>query len=358
MAGADRDRDFLFPCLALAVMSSKRRARRYSTSATNSGKPNSRPSSSPSAPSTARESRGRTWTGLTVNDYLSDDYVRNRPVHVRDVFADRASSGSTTDATSRLFTPISDGSSSDTEMDEEVSSHYPSAIGMQHSNSEDTIRQSGGTRSPGSVPIYPTHSPRPLTYASLPPTPISTSPPPPPITPLSPNSCSTLTSSEPPFSLWDYLREELLATDFDSHQEMKWERVSNFLNIPVAIEKVSCKSNPFENVAYMILDHGFRIRALSGFVSLHVHNSAYPVHFSVLAALVQHLLLAPSSYSTASTKSRPLTDASSRCSHCDIGAPHRREQDLSFDKRARHHQAVRDFQCPGSRYAFALFPCS
>ncbi|KIM31638.1 hypothetical protein M408DRAFT_317895 [Serendipita vermifera MAFF 305830] len=40
-----------------------------------------------------------------------------------------------------------------------------------------------------------------------------------------------------PFSLWDYLREELLATDFDSHQEMKWERVSNFLNIPFAVEK-------------------------------------------------------------------------------------------------------------------------
>lgn len=42
----------------------------------------------------------------------------------------------------------------------------------------------------------------------------------------------------PPFSLWDYLREELLATDFDSHQELKWERVGNFLSMPVAIEKV------------------------------------------------------------------------------------------------------------------------
>ncbi len=31
-----------------------------------------------------------------------------------------------------------------------------------------------------------------------------------------------------PFSLWDYLREELLATDFDSHQELKWERVRQF----------------------------------------------------------------------------------------------------------------------------------
>lgn len=42
----------------------------------------------------------------------------------------------------------------------------------------------------------------------------------------------------PPFSLWDYLREELLATDFDSHQEQKWERVSNFLSMPLAMEKI------------------------------------------------------------------------------------------------------------------------
>ena len=38
-------------------------------------------------------------------------------------------------------------------------------------------------------------------------------------------------------STWT-LREELLATDFDSHQELKWERVSNFLSMPIAIEKV------------------------------------------------------------------------------------------------------------------------
>lgn len=42
----------------------------------------------------------------------------------------------------------------------------------------------------------------------------------------------------PPYSLWDYLREELLATDFDSHQELKWERVGNFLSVPLALEKV------------------------------------------------------------------------------------------------------------------------
>ncbi|KAF5348675.1 hypothetical protein D9758_006827 [Tetrapyrgos nigripes] len=71
-----------------------------------------------------------------------------------------------------------------------------------------------------------------LTYASLPPTPLSASP---PITPTTP---TFIPYQPPPFSLWDYLREELLATDFDSHQELKWDRVYNFLNIPLAMEKI------------------------------------------------------------------------------------------------------------------------
>lgn len=71
----------------------------------------------------------------------------------------------------------------------------------------------------------------PLAYASLPPTPISRS--------ASPSFETVPTSrNPPPFSLWDYLREELLATDFDSHQELKWDRVSNFLSMPLAMEKV------------------------------------------------------------------------------------------------------------------------
>ncbi|KAJ2919933.1 hypothetical protein MD484_g433, partial [Candolleomyces efflorescens] len=66
--------------------------------------------------------------------------------------------------------------------------------------------------------------------------------PPTPLSPLSPTFGShephKIDGHEAPFSLWDYLREELLATDFDSHQEQKWERVSNFLSMPVAMEKI------------------------------------------------------------------------------------------------------------------------
>jgi hypothetical protein len=86
--------------------------------------------------------------------------------------------------------------------------------------------------------------PPPTAYASLPPTPILPSrpidSPPLPISPIEPAFESDLPEPEGvPFSLWDYLREELLATDFDSHQEMKWERVRNFLSMPYAMEKVS-----------------------------------------------------------------------------------------------------------------------
>ena len=82
---------------------------------------------------------------------------------------------------------------------------------------------------------------------SLPATPITSTPPPEiprltsaqfPRTDHDPSPIHDESAEAAPFSLWDYLREELLATDFDSHQELKWERVSNFLSMPVAIEKV------------------------------------------------------------------------------------------------------------------------
>ena len=89
-----------------------------------------------------------------------------------------------------------------------------------------------------------------FTYSSLPPTPITSSPP--PTTSNAERYRSPQDQSDvyiPPFSLWDYLREELLATDFDSHQELKWERVSNFLSIPIAIEKVSTSCVAYVMVA-------------------------------------------------------------------------------------------------------------
>ena len=112
---------------------------------------------------------------------------------------------------------------------------------LQQEDSQDTIlppRAVDVEDPPRFQEIFPKlPNSKPFTYSSLPPTPIASSPPLDtntfPITPTKPS-----TSYQQPFSIWDYLQEELLATDFDSHQEMKWERVSNFLNIPYAIEKV------------------------------------------------------------------------------------------------------------------------
>jgi len=95
---------------------------------------------------------------------------------------------------------------------------------------------------------------RPLAYASLPPSPISSSPPPSQTrVPTSVYSDSGAHHHQPPFSLWDYLREELLSTDFDSHQELKWERVSNFLAIPLAMEKVGFEFYDLSSSEILIL---------------------------------------------------------------------------------------------------------
>jgi hypothetical protein len=101
-------------------------------------------------------------------------------------------------------------------------------------------------------------STRRLTYASLPSTPTIQSPaflpsPPPEELPYPADHAS-------PFTLWDYLREELLATDFDSHQELKWERVSNFLSIPWAIEKVGCDHVPTRSKSLTEAGADYRIR--------------------------------------------------------------------------------------------------
>ncbi|KAI8146129.1 eukaryotic membrane protein family-domain-containing protein [Fennellomyces sp. T-0311] len=75
-----------------------------------------------------------------------------------------------------------------------------------------------------------------------------------PLSPLSPPAPLTPSSSSPPlsaqsadhkddaddvsFSFWDYLRDELTVSDFDSTQEIKRERITNFLGVPAAIEKL------------------------------------------------------------------------------------------------------------------------
>ncbi|GJJ06482.1 hypothetical protein Clacol_000674 [Clathrus columnatus] len=111
----------------------------------------------------------------------------------------------------------------------QLSSSSP-LIGMEPSTIDNGNEPGSPIKAVNSASVVPSDAEM-KTYTSLPPSPVSLSPP-----RLSRGNSKhpTLTT---PFSIWDYLREELLATDFDSHQELKWERVSNFLSIPLAVEK-------------------------------------------------------------------------------------------------------------------------
>ncbi|KAF8069985.1 eukaryotic membrane protein family-domain-containing protein [Lyophyllum atratum] len=156
----------------------------------------------------------------------------------------------------------------------------------------------------------------PLVYSSLPPTPISASPMPRPFDDeplLSPTFQAELDEETkykpaPPFSLWDYLREELLATDFDSHQELKWERVSNFLSIPLAMEKIIgfgfivCLDSFLYTFTILPIRFTF---ALFRFVTNMLRSKPPPLPPSQKADLLRALLLIISVFIL-----NPLTDAS------------------------------------------------
>lgn len=170
----------------------------------------------------------------------------------------------------------------------------------------------------------------PTAYASLPATPILPSTPfesecvsaPPPTNPVPPTPVlkpappprrrhmeeDNKTFEPPPFSLWDYLREELLATDFDSHQELKWERVSNFLNIPLAMEKIIGFGFILCLDSFLYTFTILPIRFCLAFIRLVTHlfrRSAPPLPPSQKADLLRALLLALSLLIL-----NPLTDAS------------------------------------------------
>ena len=260
-----------------------RRTRRYST---NSVRSKSKSSGS-SSPTLLRDTlRGRIVSdridSVARRDSLSSDEVgwteqRQRalsrettgPIYLQDLFVDPRNSHSdggqkggrespdsvvaNTKEREAAFTPSEHGSAIGLDGDAWSGRRQskPLAIRttpsvLQHEDSQDTVLPTGAADvgdPPTFQEIFPKslQNSKPFTYSSLPPTPIASSPPLDtstfPITPTKPP-----TSHQQPFSIWDYLQEELLATDFDSHQEMKWERVSNFLNIPFAIEKVTQNS--------------------------------------------------------------------------------------------------------------------
>ncbi|ORX51242.1 DUF747-domain-containing protein [Hesseltinella vesiculosa] len=102
--------------------------------------------------------------------------------------------------------------------------------------------------------IQPSHLSQPIIdaspqqYGAFPPPPPSVSQSPltlppvcsPPLSPdpTSPSTASTWVQHMPSMSFWDYLRDELTVSDFDSTQEIKRERITNFLAVPGSLEKL------------------------------------------------------------------------------------------------------------------------
>jgi hypothetical protein len=238
-----------------------RRTRRYSTNSVRSKSKSSRSSS----PTLLRETlRGRIASdrisSTTGRDSLSSDEVGwaeqrkralskevTRPLYLQDLFVDSRSSRS--DARQEGGYDTAPFPSLDLGEDAWSGRKQPKPLAirttpsvLQQADSQDSVLPTHALYvedPPSFQESFPSSLPnhKPFTYSSLPPTPIASSPPLDtatyPVTPAKPQTY------QQPFSIWDYLQEELLATDFDSHQEMKWERVSNFLNIPYAIEKVT-----------------------------------------------------------------------------------------------------------------------
>ena len=181
---------------------------------------------------------------------------------------------------------------------------------LQHADSQDTVLQTRAVDvgdPPSFQGIFPTplSNNMPFTYSSLPPTPITSSPPlgatTYPVTPTKPQA-----AYQQPFSIWDYLQEELLATDFDSHQEMKWERVSNFLNTPFAVEKVTQHHFPSWLKLTRQLDCRFRVYPVSRHLPVHLYNPSDTIYLGLLSFVGQSLLLEASSIFTRSSEGRHL----------------------------------------------------
>jgi len=181
----------------------------------------------------------------------------------------------------------------------------------------------------------------PAAYSSLPSSPAPRTPD--LVHPLEP----ALHHARPLFSLWDYLREELLASDLDSQLDLKWERVSNFLSVPLKIEKVSLPS--LRLACHSVHpDRPFRIHTLPRRISSYLYDPPYQIHHCHISITRQyhHLLFY---CSPPFPKGRHLSCTPCYPTTCPLPPQHRYQQNLPFYKRPRYHQTLCHFQCFGGQ---------
>ena len=106
----------------------------------------------------------------------------------------------------------------------------------------------------------------------------------------------SITSESSTVSLWDYLKEELTAADFETTQELKRERVANFLSVPIAFEKVrgGCLLMRWHgndiNATASMLDACFWLFRVPGLVSLQLHYFAGSICSCYNRSISIHLL--------------------------------------------------------------------
>lgn len=114
-----------------------------------------------------------------------------------------------------------------------------------------------------------------------------------PASPLSPSStvaATTTTFTNMSFSFWDYLRDEITVSDFDSTQEIKRERITNFFGVPGAIEKVwRMEAASFEQCSdrscfLCSIADGVRLCGLSGLLLVYFYDTPATV-FRCLVSL-------------------------------------------------------------------------
>lgn len=132
-------------------------------------------------------------------------------------------------------------------------------------------------------------------------TPLSPVPPSTPSSPVPPPDLPSSRASQrqdhyglPSMSFWDYLRDELTVADFDTAQEIKRERVTNFLAVPSSLEKVNVLdhlphvnqtrySYSYSSLRCLWSVDGVWLCGLFGLLSIHIHHPALTLCPGVLS---------------------------------------------------------------------------
>jgi hypothetical protein len=85
--------------------------------------------------------------------------------------------------------------------------------------------------------------------------------------------------NEEGLSMWDLLRDEVGVEDWDGWiVDGKWERIANFLAVPLAVEKVCLPYPPNYRIKVDMLGNSIRSSPLPRWIPIQFHNPPYPIN--------------------------------------------------------------------------------